>query len=191
MFIVFGRDTSLILWTREISLRKNNSHDLHRVITHSLVLVIIPCDVYIISAIVGTRVSKLQIWETLLAPQTEVLQKWESLLAPQTEVLQWETLLAPQTEVLQIWETLLAPQTEDLQIWETLLASQTECLNRGIAQLKVRIVLLNNHVFYILVELFRGFSGEGIDCHFSPIRFLLIYLETLNHQFIEYNVLLT
>ncbi len=37
MFIVFGRDISLILQTREISLCKNNSHDLHRVITHSLV----------------------------------------------------------------------------------------------------------------------------------------------------------
>ncbi len=41
MFIVFGRDISLIMQTREISLRKNNSHDLHRVITHSLVLVIL------------------------------------------------------------------------------------------------------------------------------------------------------
>ncbi len=41
MFIVFGRDISLILRTREISLHKNNSHDLHRMITHSLVLVII------------------------------------------------------------------------------------------------------------------------------------------------------
>ncbi len=41
MFIVFGRDISLVLRTREISLHKNNSHDLHRVITHSLVLVII------------------------------------------------------------------------------------------------------------------------------------------------------
>ncbi len=40
MFIVFGRDISLVLQTREISLRKNNSHDLHRVITLSLVLVI-------------------------------------------------------------------------------------------------------------------------------------------------------
>ncbi len=41
MFIVFGRDISLVLLTRQISLHKNNSHDLHRVITHSLVLVII------------------------------------------------------------------------------------------------------------------------------------------------------
>ncbi len=41
MFIVFGRDISQVLWTREISLCKNNSHDLHRVITHSLVLVIL------------------------------------------------------------------------------------------------------------------------------------------------------
>ncbi len=41
MFIVFGRDISLVLWTSEISLLKNNSHDLHRVITHSLVLVIL------------------------------------------------------------------------------------------------------------------------------------------------------
>ncbi len=40
MFIVFGRDISLILWTLAISLHKNNSHDLHRVITHSFVLVI-------------------------------------------------------------------------------------------------------------------------------------------------------
>ncbi len=31
------------LWTREISLHKNNLHDLHRVITHSLVLVILLC----------------------------------------------------------------------------------------------------------------------------------------------------
>ncbi len=36
----FGMDISLVLQTREISLLKNNSHDLHRVITHSLVLVI-------------------------------------------------------------------------------------------------------------------------------------------------------
>ncbi len=43
MFIVFGRDISLVLWTREISLLKNNSHDLHWVITHSLVLVILCC----------------------------------------------------------------------------------------------------------------------------------------------------
>ncbi len=41
MFIVFGSDISLVLQTREISLLKNNSHDLHRVITHSLVLVIL------------------------------------------------------------------------------------------------------------------------------------------------------
>ncbi len=41
MFIVFDRDISLFLRTREISLPKNNSHDLHRVITHSLVLAII------------------------------------------------------------------------------------------------------------------------------------------------------
>ncbi len=41
-FIVFGRDISLVLRTHETSLHKNNSHDLHRVITHSLVLVIIP-----------------------------------------------------------------------------------------------------------------------------------------------------
>ncbi len=41
MFIVFGGDISLVLLTLEISLCKNNSHDLHRVITHSLVLVII------------------------------------------------------------------------------------------------------------------------------------------------------
>ncbi len=33
----------LILQTHEISLHKNNSHDLHRVITHSLVLVILLC----------------------------------------------------------------------------------------------------------------------------------------------------
>ncbi len=39
MFIVFLR-------TREISLLKNNSHDLHRVITHSLVLVIRLCHVF-------------------------------------------------------------------------------------------------------------------------------------------------
>ncbi len=39
MFIVFGRDISLILQTHEISLHKNNSHDLHIVITHSLVFV--------------------------------------------------------------------------------------------------------------------------------------------------------
>ncbi len=44
MFIVFGRDISLILRTHEISLLKNNSHDLHRVITHSLVLVILCCN---------------------------------------------------------------------------------------------------------------------------------------------------
>ncbi len=42
MWIVFGRDISLVQRTREISLHKNNSHDLHRVITHSLVLVIVP-----------------------------------------------------------------------------------------------------------------------------------------------------
>ncbi len=41
MFIVFGRGISLVLWTREISISKKNSHNLHRVITHSLVLVII------------------------------------------------------------------------------------------------------------------------------------------------------
>ncbi len=41
MFIVFDSDISLILRTREISLHKNNSHDLHRVITHALVLVIL------------------------------------------------------------------------------------------------------------------------------------------------------
>ncbi len=41
MWIVFDRDISLVLHTREISLHKNNSHDLHRVITHSHVLVII------------------------------------------------------------------------------------------------------------------------------------------------------
>ncbi len=41
MFIVVGRDISLVLLTHEIFLCKNNSHDLHRVITHSLVLVII------------------------------------------------------------------------------------------------------------------------------------------------------
>ncbi len=41
MFIVFGRDISLVLRTSEISLLKNNSHDLHRVITHSFVLVIV------------------------------------------------------------------------------------------------------------------------------------------------------
>ncbi len=29
IFIVFGRDISLILHIREISLHKNNSHDLH------------------------------------------------------------------------------------------------------------------------------------------------------------------
>ncbi len=39
MPIVFGRDVSLVLRTHEISLCKNNSHDLHRVITHSLVLI--------------------------------------------------------------------------------------------------------------------------------------------------------
>ncbi len=37
MSIVFYRDISLILRTCEISLYKNNSHDLHIVITHSLV----------------------------------------------------------------------------------------------------------------------------------------------------------
>ncbi len=37
----FGMDISLILRTREISLHKKNSHDLHRVLTHSLVLVIL------------------------------------------------------------------------------------------------------------------------------------------------------
>ncbi len=41
MFIVLGRDISLVLWTHEISLHKNNSHDLRREITHSVVLVII------------------------------------------------------------------------------------------------------------------------------------------------------
>ncbi len=41
MFIVFGRDISLLLWTLEIFLRKNNSRDLHRVIIYSLVLVIV------------------------------------------------------------------------------------------------------------------------------------------------------
>ncbi len=41
MFIVFGMDISLVLWTHEISLHKNNSHDLHIVISHSLVLVIV------------------------------------------------------------------------------------------------------------------------------------------------------
>ncbi len=40
MFIVFGRDISLVLRIHEISLCKINLHDLHRVITHSLVLVI-------------------------------------------------------------------------------------------------------------------------------------------------------
>ncbi len=40
MWIVFVKDISLILQTHEISLDKNNSHNLHRVITHSLVLVI-------------------------------------------------------------------------------------------------------------------------------------------------------
>ncbi len=40
MFIVCS-DIALVLWTLEISLHKSNSHDLHRVITHSLVLVII------------------------------------------------------------------------------------------------------------------------------------------------------
>ncbi len=41
LFIAFGRDISLILQTREISLFKNNSCDLHWVITHSHILVII------------------------------------------------------------------------------------------------------------------------------------------------------
>ncbi len=41
MFTVFGRDISLVLQTREISLSKNNKHDIHIVITHLLVLVII------------------------------------------------------------------------------------------------------------------------------------------------------
>ncbi len=41
MFIVFGRDISRVRRMSEISLHKNNSYDLHRVITHSLVLVII------------------------------------------------------------------------------------------------------------------------------------------------------
>ncbi len=41
MFIVFGRDISFFLQTREISLHKNNSHDLHIVITHRLVLGIV------------------------------------------------------------------------------------------------------------------------------------------------------
>ncbi len=41
MWIVFCRDISLVLQTREISLRKNNSHDLHRVIRHSLVPVVV------------------------------------------------------------------------------------------------------------------------------------------------------
>ncbi len=41
MFIVFGRDISRVHMTSEISLCKNNSHDLHRVITHLLVLVIV------------------------------------------------------------------------------------------------------------------------------------------------------
>ncbi len=40
MFIVFGRDVSLILQTHEISLHKNDSHNVHIVFTHSLVLVI-------------------------------------------------------------------------------------------------------------------------------------------------------
>ncbi len=35
------RKSGIVPWTREISLHKNNSHDLHRVITHSLVLVIV------------------------------------------------------------------------------------------------------------------------------------------------------
>ncbi len=41
MFIVFDRDISLILQTREISLHKNNSHDLHIVIIHSFVRVLL------------------------------------------------------------------------------------------------------------------------------------------------------
>ncbi len=41
MFIVFGGHCQPLLRTREISLHKNNSHDLHRVITHSLDLVIL------------------------------------------------------------------------------------------------------------------------------------------------------
>ncbi len=41
IFIVCGRDISIVLQTHEISLRKTNSHDLYRVITHSLVLVIV------------------------------------------------------------------------------------------------------------------------------------------------------
>ncbi len=48
MFIVFSRDISLILRTREISLHKKNSHDLYIVITHSLVLVIALCMVMLI-----------------------------------------------------------------------------------------------------------------------------------------------
>ncbi len=41
MFIVFDRDISHVLQTREISLHKNNSDFPYRVITHSLVLVIL------------------------------------------------------------------------------------------------------------------------------------------------------
>ncbi len=41
MFIVFSRDIKLVLQTHEISLCRINSHDLHRIITHSLILVIV------------------------------------------------------------------------------------------------------------------------------------------------------
>ncbi len=41
MFIMFGRVISLIRQTLQISLHKNNSHDLHIVITHTFVLAII------------------------------------------------------------------------------------------------------------------------------------------------------
>ncbi len=48
MFIVFGRDISLILQTHEISPHKNNSHDLHTMITQSLVLVILFGSVFMV-----------------------------------------------------------------------------------------------------------------------------------------------
>ncbi len=61
MFVVFGRDISLILRTLEISLLKNNSNDLHRVITHSLVLVILFNTMFYSSPVLSSHLRAIEI----------------------------------------------------------------------------------------------------------------------------------
>ncbi len=109
-FIVFGMDISWVLQTHEIFLRKNNSHDLNRVITHPLVLVIITFFWHLIAAksetqqMLAATISRLYYGLILFLTMAYfyviyryVISKWRSIRS--VEINQYDITMATHYDI--------------------------------------------------------------------------------------------